>query len=308
MRDAAMAAFLVFAGATASAATDLPTAIQELEAAVDARIAAIGSPGNRESKNLAKARATLGKYAGGTGAADLKLINTAAKQFVAARTQDPAIRAAGVDVIDAECDVAKSERADVVAVVDSLVDSADVAKANALLARPDDVLAAAKSHLSDNPILAQSLVVNAYGKFAAAKTKADKFTAKETGAAPPPGVAIVSSSAGFYLTNSGKTAYVVKQVRVFGLLTATGAADRTFTGENAKTLIPDLYTTPHSGILDPVYVDSYGGKHPAVLSLTQDVITPLLPAGASNIEFKGRMWITFVGRKFFSVPFDFQHP
>ncbi len=290
------------------ARADVASAVAQLKTDVDARVAAIGTSSTRESTNLLKASRLLAQSAGATTAAQGPLLVAAGKALAASTTTDAAVVADVVAVIDAQCDSAKAERTAAAAAQAQLLLSRHATTVDDLLAAADGVLSAAKADLPGQFSQAESLVVKAYGKFLAAFTKAQSLRKSENGAPTPTGVAIFSTAAGLYLTNSGTRSYVVKSVRVFGELTRDGAPPTDFTGENAKTLVPGLFSGLHEGILDPVFVDSAGGKHPAVLEFTSPLLLKLVPAGSTNVELKGRLWITFKGRRYFSVAFDLKRP
>ncbi len=302
MRISLPALALIVCASTASA-RDVASDVQQLDADLAARIGVVGAPPTKESKNLAKARAKLGTYHGGSTVADFKILASAGRFVAASRTSDDAVTADAQAVLHSICDCATTRQGLADSALTSLLDPLHAAIVQDLIRKADGFLQGAKSSLAKNPTAAAGFAVKAYDLFGYAVGTSNRFVAQEAGSAPPQGIDVVFGTNSVLLSNSASVDYDIEKIRVFAEVTTGGTHVKTYRGTSAKAAIPGLFATRNSNRVFAAFTDM-SGAHPSVF----DLGTILTQLCATNERIVGQAWITMKGRKFFVVRFDLTGP
>jgi hypothetical protein len=169
-----LASLVVLVLASVARPTDLTSSIAGLDAAIDVRVAAIGSPAPdaaqaKEAKKLAKCAKILGRFPGTIDLAGLLNLVAAGKALAQSNTADPGVIAAAGGVIEDLIDCLETQEATILARIGEIYTLADLAKVQTLLdAARADVAAAALLAQTDPPagLAALQTAVAKYGKLA----------------------------------------------------------------------------------------------------------------------------------------------
>lgn len=249
----ALMPFIFIAVLATPVLADVATEVTELDAAVAARITAIGTPADKaekkELKNLTKGRGLLANYVGNNDLADFAALAKAVKTIVKSKTTDAAIFAELEDLVAEFLAFVENHKAQAVAAAQAIGDAGYAAKCQNVIDKGTLTLDKAKLILSDYP-KAWKLILKAWKKYGSAIKKADKFRQKLAGSSKgwPQGLDIGNSPFAFVLVNSTKTAYWMSDVIVDGTIRdEMGATVATVNMVSVRAMWPDLFVTTHYG-------------------------------------------------------------
>lgn len=296
MRASAPLSWLSVVLSAAAVAQDcgLLARVDDVGAAMDDRIRAIGVPGDkaaaRESKKLAKAQGKLDGVEGDNRRKDLKALGAALKQVVRSRTTDAAIAAEVDELVRAAACEVETDAALAADLVDTLRDAVLREKAARKLPKADALLAKAGTLATDDAVAAVKALLKADGLYAATVAKAEKLLRKElaTPGPIPEGLRIRNDFLQGALRNeSGEDVTIldfVWDVRLF----ANGAEFDRDRGRATATA-----TTPLTEPVVPPY--ALGNLENYAPQLWWSLDTPS-PGGNTQVDVTGTViWITSAG-------------
>jgi hypothetical protein len=293
----ALLALLVF---PTVALADLASSVAALDAALDARITAIGDPAptkaeKKESKKLQKARKALAKYTGANDVGDLKALGKAGKSIVKSKTTDAAIEAAVEDVLDDVLAIVLAHKDQAMAAAAGLVTSKFVDKVNKKIASAQDVLDEATPWIGVDAARALGFYRKSLDKFLSALGKAVKLEKKDNGGGGgggswPGALTVVNSPFGFYIQNNAFTRYYVSDVILTGTVKErdSGAHVANVNGLRVRSVAPGIF----DGQIN--LVEKRFGNDPAILhdlfeylGAYHDVLgTPVVLAFTGDFEIR----------------------
>jgi hypothetical protein len=276
--------------------------VRQLDADLESRIAAIARPSSAESKGLAAARKRILRYKGRDDVADFRTLGAVVSLVVSSRTRDDAVRADMRAVIDAMFDRFQ-RRLDFVAIeVGSMVDPLNVAAIEKAKQVPERLVARARAAIDDDPVRVTALVTKGYDLLGLVLLKAKQLVEKEYGSPPPEGLAVAGPADAPFLQNSAMRSYDIAKVRVFAVVLSGAAEVTSYAGDDARTLIPDLFAVRRSNRIPAA------GASAAVFPLGE-ILLALVPSGTPDARVSGALWIYLKGvPSFFIVPFDVTAP
>jgi hypothetical protein len=301
-----LAALVVFLLAPFAFAVDVDFGVQQLDSDTLARIAVIGSPAAtktlaKEAKALQKAHEKLLTYPNAKGVAALKIVAAAAKQILLSRTSDSAILSDLSAIAAGVLDLARRREQFVNDEIARMIDPAHRAAVEAELKALAAALDRAEALLAENALKAQAGFISAYDKLGLVLLKARIFVEKEQGSPPPEGLVVVYGASSLALSNSSARTFDITSLRIFGIVSDAGGTVKTYTGEEAKSVIPGLFSVKFSNRIPA------GTTAPVSFDLTP-VLNGLVPQGTVNPRVQVLLWVTVKGQPFFVIPVDVTLP
>lgn len=251
-RIGVLAAAVVCLAATAASATDLSTEVQQLSAAVSARLAGIGpspasKPEKKETKKLQKALDLLGGYAGNDDIADFVVLGKAGKQLWRSKTADEAIRDEVGDVLQCLVELAKTQKG-LAADVQALLSTDKFrTKVQAIIDKGESLLGTGLTLIDTDPVKAHKVILKAYKTWVKAGAKGDAWFPKDqrlaTGGAStdwPTGLRLLDAPFVFAIENSSSTRYYIRDIIITGNFTNQGTqeVDLSPSGASLKDVLP----------------------------------------------------------------------
>lgn len=291
-------AFLVLLLFASLGFADVASGVQQLDTACANRIAAIGTPPGtkqdaNEAKNLQKARDKLALYQGDNTVAAFKKVAVAGKYIFASATDDAAVLAGVQAVVDGFAEGADKRLANAQNYSSQLFDPKHAAAVDAAMAEAEAFIRKGRNAIDTNPVKASALLIKAYDLMGLVIAKARKLIEAEAGDPPPAGMSVIVGANTASLMNAGPASYDISKIRVFAIVTSNGSTVKTYSGENAKSVIPGLFAVKGSNTI------AAGTS----FDLTQ-VLSGLVPAGTANPRVAGVFQVTLKGEPFFDVFFD----
>ena len=290
------AAAAVLLLASLAFATPLGGAVATLEAAGDARVAAILTP-TKEQKQLAKASIALDAYTGTALVTDAKALAAAAKALNASQTQDPGVVAGVADVLNCLTKFAQQELATATGTVVSIADP--VIRGKALT-----FIGSAKTLTQTAQALAPTNVPGALIAITAAIGKIGKAVAAANGAAtlppPPANISYFSHSGGtLTITNNTGAGFAMDTIILDVLATFSDGSTKHIVID-AQKLFFKTHSSPSSDFVTPGSTYDCGGLAMRTLLLQQATAKGLL---LSN--WRGSAIVSIQGMTPFVIPSNY---
>lgn len=281
---------------------DIASSVQQLDAAAAARIAAIGDPAPNkqdaaEAKNLSKARTKLALYDGRNSVDALKNLAVAGKFVVASGTDDAAVLAAVVALVNGFADGADNRLASIESTASQLIDPKHVAVVEAASAAAEEFLRKGRASIQANPVKASALLITAYDLLGRVLLKARTLATAELGSPPPADVQVIAGVNALSLMNSGAGFYDISKVRVFVIVSSNGDTVKTYTGQDAKSVVAGLFAVKGSNRI------AAGTSFDLM-----PIVEGLVPGGTTAPRVSGVFQVTLKNEAFFNVYFDFFLP
>ena len=277
---------------------DIASGVAQLDGAAAARIAAIGEPPAtkplaNESKNLAKARARLALYEGKNNVEALKSLAVAGKFILASGTDDAGVLAGLLALVDGFADGADNRLSSILSAKAALIDPKHVAAVEAASAEAEAFLRKGRASLETNPAKASALLITAYDLLGRVLLKTRNLVTAEFGSPPPAGLTVLQGANSLSLMNAGPAFYDISKIRVFAIVSSNANTVKTYTGEDAKSVVPGLFAVKGSNRI------AAGTS----FDLMQ-VVSGIVPAGTQSPRVVGVMQVTLKGEAFFNVFLD----